>query len=136
MPGGESSVFLRMIASKSAPAFSSLRSCVASSLASSFVRLIGLPGTDPLNPIRQCCTVMCDGSGCLTFSSDVAATAVVEASGSAAFVAADSSDFFGVSAELGALVVGAVGLDVVASQPANPSTTKGSEQTSRNFFTI
>jgi hypothetical protein len=27
-------------------------------------------------------------------------------------------------------------LDVVASQPANPSTTKGSEQTSRNFFTI
>lgn len=108
---------------------------MASSLASSLVRLIGLPGTEPLNPIRQCCTVMYDGSGCLTFSSEGAAT-VVEASGRAAFDAVDSSDFCAVSAELGALVAGAVGLELEASQPANPNTTKGSEKTRRSFFTF
>jgi hypothetical protein len=66
----------------------------------------------------------------------VGAAAVVEASGRAAFDAVDSSTFCTFSTELGALVAGAVSLELVASQPANPNTTKGSEKTSRNFFTI
>ena len=78
---------------------------------------------------------MCDGSGCLVFTS-VGATAAVEASGRAEFVAEDSSDFCVASTELGALVAGAVGLELVASQPAKPNTTNGSEKTSRIFFTF